>query len=49
MTLADAFPLLMAAMGVGAAVAYATERDWPRAVCWAAAAVLTVSTAWMRR
>lgn len=49
MTPADAFPLAMAVLDVVAAVAYGLGRDWPRVVYWLAAAVLTVSTVWMRR
>lgn len=37
------FPLLLILLDVGAAVIYAVQKDYKKAVCWLAAAVLNVT------
>ena len=41
MSRAQLFPALLIVLDLGAALAYAVEGDWRRAVYWTAAAVLT--------
>ena len=36
-----AFPTVLIALNIGAAIVYAIARDWRRAIYWIAAAVLT--------
>ena len=37
------FPLVLIACNLGAAVVYATTRDWRKVIYWIAAAVLNVT------
>lgn len=46
MTRAQLFPSLLIALDVAAAVVYALEPDWRRAIYWLAAAILTVTVTW---
>lgn len=37
------FPVLLILLDIGAAIVYATEKDWRKTVYWLAAAVLNIA------